>query len=260
MIHVEQASCRRGRRLVLDEVSLNVEPGQITAVIGPNGAGKSTLLKLLCGELPLAGGSVRIDGKPFTDWPRNDLARRFAVLPQSSSMTFDFAVEEIVWMGRTPHRRHSNPEKDAHIVTAALERLDLLAFRYRLYTRLSGGERQRVHLARVLAQIWETPAELPRYCLLDEPTSSLDLKHQHAILRQARELADEGAAIFVVLHDLSLVRRYADRVLTLKNGGSAGFGPVHEQLTRERLESVFEVSHELIPGLELNLNLIPTTV
>ncbi|MGF1448846.1 MAG: heme ABC transporter ATP-binding protein [Opitutales bacterium] len=257
MIRVDQLSFARGRRHILDAVSLDVQPGRITAVIGPNGAGKSTLLKILSGELAPASGDILWDDRPFDRWPRRELAQRFAVLPQHSSMTFDFAVEEIVWMGRTPHRRTSNPEKDAQIVTHALERLDLLSFRYRLYTRLSGGERQRVHLARVLAQIWEPLPDLPRYCFLDEPTSSLDLKHQHAILRQARELADRGAGVFVVLHDLSLVRRYADHVLTLKDGRSAGFGPVDEQLTRERLETVFEVSHDLIPGLEAQFLPVP---
>ncbi|MGF1485230.1 MAG: heme ABC transporter ATP-binding protein [Opitutales bacterium] len=249
MIAAEKIAFRRGRRQILHGIDLSVRPGKVTAILGPNGSGKSTLLRLLTHELHPHAGEITVDGRPLPSWPKGELARRFATLPQHSTMTFDFAVEEIVWMGRTPHRRVSNPEKDATIVTAALERLDLLPFRHRLYTTLSGGERQRVHLARTLAQIWDPQPEGPRYLFLDEPTSSLDLKHQHATLGLARELAGEGTGVLVVLHDIFLARRYADAVLLLKEGRGAGFGPAEAHLTAESLEPVFEVDASLIPGI-----------
>jgi iron complex transport system ATP-binding protein len=248
MIVVDNLAFRRGQAAILQGVHATIEPGRLTAIIGPNGSGKSTLLRLLAGELQPERGRVLWEGQPLRRLDRRETARRFAVLPQSSALTFDFAVEEVVLMGRTPHRRDSNPERDQAIATAALERVGMEAFAHRLYNTLSGGEKQRAHLARVLAQIWEPHPEKPRYLFLDEPTSSLDLKHQHSVLRIARELSGAGAGVLVVLHDLTLARRYADSVLILKDGRSAGFGPPGQVLSAPRLEWVFEVSHDLIPG------------
>lgn len=153
-------------------------------------------------------------------------------------------------MGRAPHRRFSNPGTDLTIACQALESVGMLALRNRLYTTLSGGEQQRVHLARVLAQLWDAPADAPRYLFLDEPTSNLDLKHQHAVLHLARAWAQAGTAVLVVLHDLNLALRYTDVALLLRGGRSAGFGPAAAMLTPARIRHVFDVEAELahLPG------------
>ena len=152
MLLAEDLQVVRGRKTVLDGVSLTVEPGQVLGVLGPNGAGKSSLLGALCGELAAQRGRVLLHDRALCDWSGHERAQRLAVLPQASSLGFAFRVEEVVGMGRLPHR--TGQVRDQEIVQAALEAADALHLADRSYLALSGGERQRVHLARVLTQLW----------------------------------------------------------------------------------------------------------
>ncbi len=173
---------RRGAITALDGVSLRLQAGQVSGVLGPNGAGKSTLLEALSGELKTARGQVMLHGRALEGWSDRERARCLAVLPQSSTLSFAFQVEDVVAMGRLPHC--SGRQADARIVAAALQAADAQHLAGRSYLRLSGGERQRVHLARVLAQLW--PGDEGSVLLLDEPTSMLDPAHQHSILQAVR--------------------------------------------------------------------------
>jgi len=235
MLQVEDLQVLRGRKVVLEGVSLKVEPGQVLGVLGPNGAGKSTLLGALCGELALQRGRVSLHDRALNDWPGHERAQRLAVLPQVSSLGFAFQVEEVVGMGRLPHR--TGQVRDKEIVTAALQAADALHLADRSYLALSGGERQRVHLARVLAQLW--PGEEGRTLLLDEPTSALDPLHQHTTLQAVRGFADRGAAVLVILHDLNLAARYCDRILMLESGRPYAFDTPDNVLQPEALKAVF---------------------
>lgn len=235
MLRLDNAGVRRGACAVLQELTLELRPGEVLGVLGPNGAGKSTLLGALCGELPLASGAVSLDGRNLADWSAPERARRLAVLPQSSSLSFGFAVEEVVGMGRLPHA--SGRALDARIVVEALAAADATHLSGRNYLQLSGGERQRVHLARVLAQLW--PGRPGQVLLLDEPTSMLDPLHQHVTLRLLRDFAARGVAVLVVLHDLNLAARYCDRVLLLAEGRARACGPVGEVLNPDLLQAVF---------------------
>lgn len=235
MLQVEDLQVVRGRKTVLDGVSLKVEPGQVLGVLGPNGAGKSTLLGALCGELKVSRGQVRLHDCALSDWSGAERAQRLAVLPQVSSLGFAFRVEEVVGMGRLPHR--TGQVRDQEIVTLALEAADALHLAERSYLALSGGERQRVHLARVLAQLW--PGEEGRTLLLDEPTSALDPLHQHTTLQAVRGFADRGAAVLVILHDLNLAARYCDRILLLEGGRPHVFDTPERVLQPEALKAVF---------------------
>ncbi|MGE8114667.1 heme ABC transporter ATP-binding protein [Pseudomonas sp. NPDC086566] len=237
MLEVQNLHLRRGSNEVLHDINLQLEPGQVLGVLGPNGAGKSSLLGALCGELTPSRGQVTLQGKALAQWPGQDRAQRLAVLPQVSRLGFAFRVEEVVGMGRLPHR--SGRQRDREIVEAALRAADAWHLVERSYLALSGGERQRVHLARVLAQLW--PGEQGATLLLDEPTSMLDPLHQHTTLEAVRSFADRGAAVLVILHDLNLAARYCDRILLLESGRCHALANPREVLTPASLKAVFGI-------------------
>jgi iron complex transport system ATP-binding protein len=235
-----------GRRLI-DEVSLELRPGEVHALLGRNGAGKSTLLRVLAGELAPQAGTVRLEGRPLADYPPRELARRRAVLPQQETLRFGFTAEQVVALGLYAHA--GGPQRQRRIAREALAALDLLALAERKYPSLSAGERQRVQLARVLAQVWED-TDHPRYLLLDEPTAALDLAHQHGCLLEARRFAASGAGVLVALHDPNLALRYADRVTALIDGHVLAQGAVRDLLDRATLEALYGVPIALLhaPG------------
>lgn len=235
MMKAEKISVHRDSKRVLTDIDLTLKPGEMLGVLGPNGAGKSTLLGALCAELKPTQGQIWLDDRPLTHWTGQQRARRLAVLPQSSTLSFAFKVQEVVAMGRLPH--DSGQQRDAEIIQAALETADAVHLQDRNYLALSGGERQRVHLARVLAQIW--PGEGGQTLLLDEPTSMLDPLHQHTTLQAVRGFADRGGAVMVILHDLNLAARYCDRLLLLESGCPFAMGTPDEVLVPDALRAVF---------------------
>ncbi|MDQ3203160.1 MAG: heme ABC transporter ATP-binding protein [Pseudomonadota bacterium] len=235
MLRTQNLRIRRGGNIVLTDITLELQPGEILGVLGPNGAGKSTLLGALCGELQADQASVWLDERELRDWTGVQRAQRLAVLPQVSTLDFAFRVEEVVGMGRLPHQ--SGKVRDDEIIAAALQAADAGHLQGRSYLALSGGERQRVHLARVLAQLW--PGGAGQTLLLDEPTSMLDPLHQHTTLQAVREFADRGAAVLVILHDLNLAARYCDRLLLLQGGQPVALDTPERVLRPESLKAVF---------------------
>ncbi|MGK9236161.1 heme ABC transporter ATP-binding protein [Inquilinus limosus] len=244
MIRADSLAVRIGRTVLLDGVDLTVAPGRFTAVVGPNGAGKSTLLRCLAGEIAPAAGRITLDGTPIAAWDLVALARRRAVLPQQVTLDFPLTAREVVTLGRGPHRGVADAAADRRAVEAALQAADAVALADRSYPTLSGGEQQRVQFARTLAQI--SGAAAPTYLLLDEPTASLDLAHQSAVLRVARRLADAGTGVLAILHDLNQAARYADEVLLLRRGRIFAAGPPAEVLTAATVEAVFGCPVEII--------------
>ena len=242
----EDLTVRIDGKALIDGVSLDVRGGDLVGVVGPNGAGKTTLLRALSGDLPLDGGATYIDGRPITDFDAKDLARRRAVMPQSSYLPFLFTAREVVRMGRAPWEgERGEREHGAKLTDYAMGLTDTRDYAVRAYPTLSGGEQSRVTLARVLAQ--ETPI-----LLIDEPTAHLDLRHQHLVLQLARELASEGAAVVAVLHDLNLAAMYVDSAIVLHRGETVAFGPVEEVLRPERISPVFGIDFVLQPHPELD--------
>ncbi|ROO84409.1 iron complex transport system ATP-binding protein [Actinocorallia herbida] len=235
----EGVSVRRGGRPVLAGVDLEVRPGEVLALVGPNGAGKSTLLAALCGDLPYEG-TVRVDGLPLADWRPVELAMRRAILTQTHAVSFSFAVEDIVRMGRAPWIGTPLEDEDDAAVAAALADADAARFAGRPFPRLSGGEQARVALARVLAQ--RTPV-----VLLDEPTAALDVRHQELVFAVTRELAERGRSIVAVVHDLGLAAAHADRVAVLSDGRLTACGPPAEVLTADLLTEVYGHPIEVVP-------------
>lgn len=235
MMKAEGLSVYRGDTCVLQGIDLTLEAGQVLGVLGPNGAGKSTLLGALCAELKPTLGDVWLDRMPLAHWTGKQRAQRLAVLPQTSTLNFAFAVQDVVAMGRMPHE--TGRERDTQIVRAALEAIDAWHLHDRSYLALSGGERQRVHLARVLAQLW--PGEGGQTLLLDEPTSMLDPLHQHTTLQVVSEFARRGGAAMVILHDLNLAARYCDRLLLLDGGRVCALDTPEVVLQPDALKAVF---------------------
>lgn len=245
VIHVSGVSFGYGDNPVIRDLSLAIEPGRFHGIVGPNGSGKTTLLDLITGYRRPQEGTVRLSGRPVTDYSRMEMARRLALVPQEYSVNFPFTVTELVAMGRHPHRGRfgGQDETDRAVVANALAALDLETMADKLITELSGGEKQRVVLARALAQ--DAPT-----LLLDEPTANLDVFHALAALRVvARRVAsDPGHSLtaVAVMHDLNLAAAHCDSLIFLKNGRLAAAGPTAEVLRPETVQEVFGVAARVV--------------
>lgn len=225
---------------VLADVSLKLTCPELVVVIGPNGAGKTTFLKALSGELPCDRGNVTLDNKPISAWPVEALAQRMAVLPQASALNFPFHVEEVVALGRFPHS--SGARVDACLVEKSLELMDVTHLSERAYNTLSGGEKQRVQIARVFAQILHAPNESDKKLLLmDEPSSQLDIEHQHRLMVTLQTLKASGVLSVVVMHDFNLAAQYADRILVLAETELYAEGNVEDVFVPDMFKNVFNV-------------------
>jgi len=228
-------------RPVLAEVSVALSPGELTVIIGPNGAGKTTLLRTLVGDLIPSSGVVRFDGSDLADWHGRDLARRRAVLSQSQHLAFPFTVHEVIALGLRAGRTATARERAA-LVADVLARVDLNGYEARFYQQLSGGEQQRVQLARVLCQLGAPVAGgRANWLFLDEPTASLDIRHQFQILDLAREHVAAGGGGLAILHDLNLAADYADRLIVVSAGDVVADGPPGDVLTGDMVSDVFGV-------------------
>lgn len=221
-------------RPALDDVTLEFPAGRCTAVLGPNGAGKSTLLQLLLGTLAPSAGEALFEGRAAAQWPRRDFARAVGVVPQLEEAAFPLTVRELVAMGRYPHLgpwRREGPE-DRRAILTAMQTCDVAGFADRPLGTLSGGERQRARVARALAQE-------PRALVLDEPTASLDIRHEMAIFELLPALCAQGATVLIITHHLNLAARYAQRLVLLNRGRVAADGTPVQVLTRALVESVY---------------------
>jgi iron complex transport system ATP-binding protein len=224
-------------RLVLNDVSLALSSGHLVALVGPNGAGKTTLLRALAGLVPSVG-AVEISGAALSSLSLRDRARRFAYLPQGHIVHWPLPARDIVALGRYPHGATDPARltpKDTEAVMRAMQATDVVEFSERRVTELSGGERSRVALARVLAV--EAPV-----ILADEPTASLDPRHQFDVMKSLRASADKGVLVIVVTHDLGLAARFADTVLVLSDGRLVSQGTPAEALSEKIMGDVFRIS------------------
>ena len=224
-------------RLVLRDVSLSLSPGHLVALVGPNGAGKTTLLRALAGLVP-SSGVVHVRGDALSSLSSRERARQFAYLPQGHLVHWPLPARDIVALGRYPHGATDPARltaKDAEAVLRAMQAADVMEFSERRVTELSGGERSRVALARVLAV--EAPV-----ILADEPTSSLDPRHQLDVMKTLRAAADKGALVIVVTHDIGLAARFADTVLVLSDGRLVSQGVPAEALSEQVMAEVFRIS------------------
>lgn len=223
-------------------VSLQVARGEVVTVSGPNGSGKTTLLRVALGRLRAASGHVELAGREVSTWSGRDLARRVAVVTQREEIAFPMRVKDVVALGRYPHLSPWGglTPADHAAVAEALERVDAAHLGGRWIDTLSGGEWQRVRLARAMAQD-------PGLLVLDEPTTSLDLRHEMELFGLLASLAeDEGLGVVVVTHEVNLAARFADRMLLLAGGRVAAHGSPDVVMRAETIEGVFQWPVEVV--------------
>lgn len=237
MLQASEVHVRFDSAHIVKGVDIAANPGEFTTIIGPNGSGKTTLLRALTGEIKF-DGTVLMNGYDIRNAKPRDLATWRGVLPQSAQLSFPFTVHEVVRLGLTMGVH--DPERDNERVKEALAAVDMTGFGGRFYQELSGGEAQRVQLARVLSQVWEPVFDgRPRSLFLDEPISSLDIKHQIQILSLALDYARRGGTVIAVLHDLNLTAHFSDHVILLNRGQVHSDGKPKEVLTAQNLEQVY---------------------
>ena len=236
----DNVSVRLRGVFIVDDATLSLRRGELAILVGPNGAGKTTLVRALAGLLP-AEGSIRLEGRPLAEFSTRERARRIAYLPQGNVFHWPMPVASVVALGRYPHADPFSPPTpdDQAAVSRALAATETAAFAERAVTTLSGGERARVALARALT----TQAPI---LLADEPTVSLDARHQLAVMELLRAAARAGGAVLAVVHDLSLAARFADRVIVMAGGRIVAQGSAKEALSAERIAAVFAVEAAMI--------------
>jgi len=226
-----------GKEKVLKNINLSAKKGELITLIGPNGSGKSTLLKCINNYLPAAKGDIEIKGKNIKEYDRRELAQITAYVPQSAEKISNLSVFELVLMGRKPHSGWKADDLDKKITAEVISRFNLKDIAFKNIDNLSGGQRQKVFIARAAAQ----KAEL---ILLDEPTNNLDLKHQLEIFNLIRKEVKNGKTAVVTMHDLSLVSRFSDRIIMLKEGRIFSDGS-DSSLSAAKINSVYGVEVSL---------------
>lgn len=235
MVELKNVCAGYEGREVLHQINLKIEPGKVTVLAGPNGCGKSTLLKTMMGMLPKTAGEIRVDGKALEEYKTVELVQKIAYLPQSRNVP-EISVLRMVLHGRFPYlkypRRYS--EQDMEIARKALQQVGMEQYAEESVSRLSGGMQQKVYIAMALAQ--DTPV-----ILMDEPTSFLDIAHQMKLMEMAKELAAQGKAVVLILHDISMALRVADQILVLSNGALVQSGSPEAVFSSGILTKVFGI-------------------
>lgn len=236
MYQVSDVSLLIEQKKILSQINLSLHPGNFVAIVGPNGAGKSSLLKVMAREYFPNNGRVTINKKISSSYSPRELSLVRAVLSQHASVQFSFSVEQIISLGR--HAHFTTKNENSKIVQEVMVLTNTHYLHSRIYRTLSGGEKQRVQLARVLAQVWEDTG-FPRYILLDEPTSSLDIAQQQNIFCLARQVCTRNIGVLAIIHDLNLAVQHADSLYFLRDGRILAGGDAQEVFTKENIEETF---------------------
>ncbi|WP_341201627.1 ABC transporter ATP-binding protein [Planomicrobium okeanokoites] len=243
MIQVRELSKLYGKKQVVENVSVDIQRGQITSFIGPNGAGKSTLLSMVSRLLDADTGEVLIDSTNTKKMKSSELSKRVSILKQSNFMNVRLTIRELVSFGRFPYSKGRLNAEDERMVDQAIAYMDLAEMEHTYLDELSGGQRQRAFIAMVIAQDTD-------YVLLDEPLNNLDMKHSVQIMKILRRLVDElGKTVIIVLHDINFASVYSDRIVALKNGRVVKDGPTEEIIQSEALKEIYDMD---IPIQQMN--------
>lgn len=241
-IEIKNLNISYGNMEIVKDLNLKIPKGKITTIIGANGCGKSTILKTIARIIKPTRGSIYLNGNKIEQMSSKEIAKVMAVLPQGPKAPAGLTVGELVSYGRFPHQKgmaNMNKE-DIEIVNHALDITGILKFKDRPLDALSGGQRQRAWIAMALAQETEI-------LLLDEPTTYLDLAHQLEILKLLEDLnKNQGRTIIMVVHELNNAARFADYMISVKNGKVISEGTANEVMTKENLKEIFNIDAEIV--------------
>lgn len=242
MIEAQGLSKHYHDRLVVEDVTLQIPRGGVTAIIGPNGAGKSTLLSMISRLTPMSAGTVEIDGLDVTKTAGHELAKKLSILRQHNQTSLRLSVRDLVAFGRFPHSGGRLTDADQKHIDEALYYLNLHEYQHRHLDELSGGQRQRAYVAMVMCQDTD-------YVLLDEPLNNIDMRHAVDMMQLLRRAADDkGKTVVVVLHDINFASCYSDYLVAMRNGKLAWQGTPAEVMRSEILSELYEIPmqvHEL---------------
>lgn len=241
MIEARNIAYSVGRVPLLNGVSFNAKAGEVSAIIGPNGSGKTTLLRLLAGLTAPSSGELFFGGTAMGDLSPAELATRRAVVSQTLDAGIRFSVADFIAFGGYVYQTRVSATKRRSVLNEVMADFGMDAFRDRELATLSGGEQQRASMAKAVYQLRLSDAP-ERFILLDEPANHLDLHHQQALVRQIKQLKQEGYGVVVILHDLAQVHQLADAVLCLKDGRPFASGEAEKIITPELLQSCFKLS------------------
>ena len=253
MFEVKEISIGVAGKKLLDNVSVQFEPGKVSVILGPNGAGKSTLLSAMAALRDIDDGGVFLHGENVAAMDTKRRARRIGLLPQSANVHWDILVRDLVALGRYPFHGQSNKQEDDFCIDAAMRATETSQYAARNILSLSGGERGRVLLARVLAG-------QPEWLLADEPLANLDPRYQLQFLAQMRGLAAGGMGVVAVLHDLTQAARVADHILLLNHGRVFTSGPPSTVLTAENLKTVYGIDCTILRDDKGQIAIVPSAI
>ncbi|MGV2977395.1 heme ABC transporter ATP-binding protein [Roseibium alexandrii] len=255
-LDVKDVKVTLGSSCIVNDMFFSAYAGELLAIIGPSGSGKTTLLKAITGERPYSG-SIQLGGHEVASLAPEAQALARGVLPQASHLSFPLTVSEVIGLGILDRRQGRLAR--AHRIAEALALVGLPGFEARTYQDLSGGEQQRAHLARVVCQVWDPVAAdgTPRWLFLDEPVSSLDIKHQYQIMKLAKDYARRGGGVIAVMHDLNLTAAFADKILVMKNGAKVRHGSLEDVFSEKTLTPTFEMPLEITRSKEGRFQVTP---
>ncbi|MEF9960343.1 MAG: ABC transporter ATP-binding protein [Niameybacter sp.] len=241
MIQAEHIQVGYDEKIVIEDLSLNIEQGEIVSILGPNGCGKSTLLKTLSRVIKPQSGQVLVEGNPIKNIPTKALACKMAMLSQHNTAPAGITVKELVYYGRIPHKKwyETKNKEDEKLIEWALEHTGLSEYKERQVSSLSGGERQRVWLAMALAQ-------RPQVLFLDEPTTYLDISHQLELMELIRAINQKfNMTIVMVLHDLNQASEYSERLIVMQQGSIKGDGTPKALINEKFLRDIYHIECDI---------------
>lgn len=250
-LSTERLTIYRGHKTILEELGVVIQGGEVVALLGANGAGKSTLLSILSGDSESLGidekSTILLNDEDLYALSKEQLAKKRAVLPQSSSLSFELSVLDILEMGLYPFSMLSSRQQN-DLIAKAIHLADVAQFRSKSYLQLSGGEKQRVQFARVMVQLlaMRSLSDETLYFLLDEPTASLDPKYQQFLLQKLHQLCEEDIGVLVILHDVNLAAFYCDRLLLLADQKILCCAEPKDALTEDNLQQLYGVKGRAI--------------
>lgn len=239
-LEIKNAICGYENKIIIEDISFQVETGDILCILGPNGVGKTTLFKTILGFLKLQGGEILLDGQDVLKWSRKDFAKSIGYVPQAHTPPFPYKVKDVVVMGRTAHLgMFSSPSrKDFDIVEEIIESLGIGYLKDDIYTEISGGERQLVLIARALAQ-------KPKMLIMDEPTSNLDFGNQVRILKHIKKLAERNIGVIMTSHFPNHAFMVSTKVLAMGRNNEFIQGRSDEVVTPDFLKRIYNIDAQV---------------